>query len=133
MAAPVFFEIGADGSVRTDGLHWEGFPRILWDALRSSGYTALPLYEGLEFEEQGVPCCRVRVTVPPHPDHKDAELPVARGDRDSRLACAERFLRSPPVGGFPDAVGVASYRGPRGSCLDGPYGAHGSTTHRYRC
>jgi len=71
MAAPVFFEIGADGSVRTDGLHWEGFPLILWDALRSSGYTASPLYEGLEFEEQGVPCCRVRVTVPPHPDHPE--------------------------------------------------------------
>ena len=71
MAAPVFLQFDADGTVRTDGLHWEGFTRILWGALSASGYTTPPVYEGLEFEEWGVPRCRLRVTVLPHPDHPE--------------------------------------------------------------
>jgi hypothetical protein len=37
MAGRLFWEVRPDGSVRTDGLHLEGFARILWDAPRSSG------------------------------------------------------------------------------------------------
>jgi hypothetical protein len=33
------------------------------------GYTTPPFYEGVEYEELGVPSCRVRVTVLPHPGH----------------------------------------------------------------
>jgi hypothetical protein len=71
MAAPVFLEYGADGTVRTDGLHWEGFPRLEWEALSAAGYTTPPVYETIEFEHLGVPHCRVTVTMPPHSDHPD--------------------------------------------------------------
>jgi hypothetical protein len=33
MAFPVFLEFDADGTIRTNGLHWEGFPRLAWEAL----------------------------------------------------------------------------------------------------
>jgi hypothetical protein len=33
MAGRLFWEVRPDGSVRTDGLHLEGFAHILWDAL----------------------------------------------------------------------------------------------------
>jgi hypothetical protein len=69
MAGRLFWEVRPDGLVRTDGLHLEGFARILWDALRSSGYRSLPTYEAMETTQLGVPRCRVRVTVPLRPDH----------------------------------------------------------------
>jgi hypothetical protein len=69
MAGRLFWEVHPDGSVRTDGLHLEGFARILWDALRSSGYPTPPTYEAMETVQLGVPRCRVRVSVPLHPDH----------------------------------------------------------------
>jgi hypothetical protein len=69
MVALVFLELGADGTIRTDGLHWEGFPRLEWEALSALGYTTPPIYEAIEFEHLGVPRCRVAVTVPPLPDH----------------------------------------------------------------
>jgi hypothetical protein len=31
------------------------------------GYTEPPPYDGVEYEEEGVPRCRVKMTVPPHP------------------------------------------------------------------
>jgi hypothetical protein len=34
-------------------------------------YTTPPFYEGVEYEELGVPSCRVRVTVLPHPGHPE--------------------------------------------------------------
>jgi hypothetical protein len=71
MAFPVFHEFDADGTIRTNGLHWEGFPRLAWEALSAAGYTTPPTYEVSEFERLGVPCCRVIVTVLPHPDHAD--------------------------------------------------------------
>jgi hypothetical protein len=71
MAFLVFHEFDADGTVRTNGLHWEGFPRLAWEALSAAGYTTPPTYEVSEFERLGVPRCRVIVTVPPHPDHAD--------------------------------------------------------------
>ena len=71
MAEQLFWEVGLDGSICTDGLHLEGFARILWDTLRSSGYPTPPTYEALEAAQLGVPRCRVRVTVPLHPDHPE--------------------------------------------------------------
>jgi hypothetical protein len=71
MAFPVFHEFDADGTIRTNGLHWEGFPRLVWEALSAAGYLTPPTYEGKEFEHYGVPRCRVIVTVLPHPDHAD--------------------------------------------------------------
>jgi hypothetical protein len=71
MAFPLFHEFDADGTIRTNGLHWEGFPRLAWEALSATGYTTPPTYEVSEFERLGVPRCRVIVTMLPHPDHTD--------------------------------------------------------------
>jgi hypothetical protein len=71
MAFPVFHEYDVDGTIRTNRLHWEGFPRLAWEALSVAGYTTPPIYEVSEFERLGVPRCRVIVTVLPHPDHAD--------------------------------------------------------------
>jgi hypothetical protein len=49
MAQPPVYEIDADDTIRTDALHWEGFPRILWETLSEVGYTTPPLYEGSPF------------------------------------------------------------------------------------
>jgi hypothetical protein len=38
MALPVFHEFNADGTIRTNGLHWEGFPHLAWEALSAAGY-----------------------------------------------------------------------------------------------
>jgi hypothetical protein len=42
MAAPpnVFWDPA--GHFHTDALHWEGFPRLLWESLRSFFYTEPP-------------------------------------------------------------------------------------------
>jgi hypothetical protein len=71
MAFPVFHEYDADSTICTNGLHWEGFSRLAWEALSTAGYTTLPTYEVFELERLGVPRCRVIVTVLPHPDHTD--------------------------------------------------------------
>jgi hypothetical protein len=71
MVFPVFHEYDADGTIRTNGLHWEGFPRLAWETLSAAGYTTPPTYEVSEFERLGVPHCRVIVTMLPHPDHAD--------------------------------------------------------------
>jgi hypothetical protein len=55
----------------TNRLHWEGFPRLAWEALSAAGYLTPPTYEVSEFECYGVPRCTVIVTVLPHPDHAD--------------------------------------------------------------
>jgi hypothetical protein len=47
MAQQPIYEIDTDGTIRTDALHWEGFPRILWGALSEVGYTTSPMYEVL--------------------------------------------------------------------------------------
>jgi hypothetical protein len=69
MAFLVFHEFDADGTIRTNGLHWEGFPRLAWEALSAASYLTPLTYEVFEFERYGVPRCRVIVTVLPHPDH----------------------------------------------------------------
>jgi hypothetical protein len=71
MAFPVFHEFDADGTISTNGLHWEGFPRLAWEALSAAGYLKPPTYEASEFEHYGVPRCKVIVTVLPHSDHAD--------------------------------------------------------------
>jgi hypothetical protein len=71
MAGRLFWEVRPDGSVRTEGLHLEGFARILWDALRSSGYPTPTTYEAMETVQLGVPRCRVQVSVPLHPDQPE--------------------------------------------------------------
>jgi hypothetical protein len=55
MAQPPVYEIGADGTIRTDTLHWEGFPRILWETLSEVGYTTPQLYEVVSFWDQVFP------------------------------------------------------------------------------
>jgi hypothetical protein len=71
MAFPMFHEFDADGTIRTNGLHLEGFPCLAWEALTAAGYTTPPTYEVFEFERLGVPRSRVIVIVLPHPDHAD--------------------------------------------------------------
>jgi hypothetical protein len=71
MAAPGFLAVSADGTFSTTGLQWEGFTRIAWRGLCAVGYTTPPFYEVVEYEELGVPSCKVRVTVLPHPDHPE--------------------------------------------------------------
>jgi hypothetical protein len=71
MAQPPIYEIDADGIIHTDALHWEGFPRILWETLSEVGYTRPPLYEVVSFWDQGVPYARMTATVLPHPEHPE--------------------------------------------------------------
>jgi hypothetical protein len=54
------------GHAHTNALHWEGFPRLLWESLQIFGYDVPPLYDGHEFVEAGVPRCRVKMTIPQH-------------------------------------------------------------------
>jgi hypothetical protein len=56
-----------EGHAHTNALHWEGFPRLLWESLQIFGYDAPPLYDGYEYVEAGVPRCRVKMTIPQHP------------------------------------------------------------------
>jgi hypothetical protein len=71
MAQPPIYEIDADGTIRTNALHWEGFPRILWETLSEVGYTTPPLYEVVSFWDQGVPYARTTATMLPHPEHSE--------------------------------------------------------------
>jgi hypothetical protein len=63
---PRFFWDSA-GHAHTNALQWEGFSRLLWESLQVFGYTEPPPYDGVEYEEEGVPRCRVKMTVSPHP------------------------------------------------------------------
>jgi trehalose utilization protein len=71
MAFPVFHEFDVDSTISSNGLHWESFPCLAWEALSTAGYTTPPTYEVSEFERLGVPRCRVIGTTLPHPDHAD--------------------------------------------------------------
>jgi hypothetical protein len=85
MAAPGFVAVSADGTFATTILQWEGFTRIAWRDLCAVGYTTPPFYEGVEYEELGVPNCRVRVTVLPHPGHPES------ADLSMELLCFRAF------------------------------------------
>jgi hypothetical protein len=52
------------GHLHTNALHWEGFPHLLWESLSLFFYTEPPLYDGVEYIEEGVPRCRVKMTIP---------------------------------------------------------------------
>jgi hypothetical protein len=67
MATPsnVFWD--SAGHFHTNVLHWEGFPRLLWESLSSFLYTEPPQYDGVEYQEEGVRRCRFIMTIPQHP------------------------------------------------------------------
>jgi hypothetical protein len=53
MAAPsnVFWD--HEGNLHTNVLHWEGFPRLLWESLSLFHYTEPPQHDGVEYREEG--------------------------------------------------------------------------------
>ena len=51
----------------TNGLHWEGFPHLLWESLQLFCYTEPPLYECFTYTAEGVTRCTVKMTIPQHP------------------------------------------------------------------
>jgi hypothetical protein len=67
MATPsnVFWD--PEGHLHTNALHWEGFPRLLWESLQSFHYTEPPQYDAVEYLEEGVHRAQVRMTLPHHP------------------------------------------------------------------
>jgi hypothetical protein len=67
MAAPSNIFWDHAGHLHTNALHWEGFPHLLWESLRLFFYTEPPQYDGVEYREEGVPQCRVKMTIPQHP------------------------------------------------------------------
>jgi hypothetical protein len=58
-----------EGHAHTNALHWEDFPRLLWESLQLFCYTKPPQYDGVEYSEEGVPRCRLKMTIPQHPFH----------------------------------------------------------------
>jgi len=42
------------GHTHTKRLHWEGFPRLLWESLQLFCYTELPLYDCYTYTAEGV-------------------------------------------------------------------------------
>jgi hypothetical protein len=55
MDFPMFHQFDADGMIRTNGLHWEGFPRLAWEALSAAGYLTPPTYEVKESSAMAFP------------------------------------------------------------------------------
>jgi hypothetical protein len=51
MAAPPNIFWDPTGHLHTNALHWEGFPCLLWESLRSFGYTDPPQYDAMEYQE----------------------------------------------------------------------------------
>jgi hypothetical protein len=67
MAAPSNIFWDHAGHLHTNALHWEGLPRLLWESLRLFFYTEPPQYDGVEYREESVPQCKVKMTIPQHP------------------------------------------------------------------
>jgi hypothetical protein len=67
MAAPSNVSWDHAGHFHTNTLHWEGFPHLLWESLSLFLYTEPPQYDGVQYREEGVPRCRVKMTIPQHP------------------------------------------------------------------
>ncbi|PVH32165.1 hypothetical protein PAHAL_9G337300 [Panicum hallii] len=67
MAAPSNAFWDQEGHFHTNALHWEGFPRLMWESLSLFHYTESPQYDGVEYREEGVPRCRVKMKIPQHP------------------------------------------------------------------
>ena len=55
------------GHTHTNGLHWEGFPRLLWESLQLFCYTEPPQYDCYTYIAEGVTHCTVKMTIPQHP------------------------------------------------------------------
>ena len=55
------------GHTHTNGLHWEGFPRLLWESLQLFCYTEPPQYDCFTYTVEGVTLCTVKMTIPQHP------------------------------------------------------------------
>ena len=51
----------------TNGLHWEGFPRLFWESLQLFCYTEPPQYDCFTYTVEGVICCTMKMTIPQHP------------------------------------------------------------------
>jgi hypothetical protein len=66
MAAPSNIFWDHAGHLHTNALHWEGFSHLLWESLSLFFYTEPPQYDGVEYREEGVPWCRVKMTIPQH-------------------------------------------------------------------
>jgi hypothetical protein len=56
-----------EGHAHTNALHWEGFPHLLLESLQLFSYTEPMQYDGVEYSKEGVPRCRVKMTIPQHP------------------------------------------------------------------
>jgi hypothetical protein len=69
MATPSNVSWDHAGHLHTNALHWEGFPHLLWESLSLFHYTEPPQYDGVDYREEGVPRCRVRMMIPQHPFH----------------------------------------------------------------
>ena len=54
------------GHAHTNGFHWEGFPRLLWESLQLFCYTEPPLYDCYTYTTEGVTRCTVKMTIPQH-------------------------------------------------------------------
>jgi hypothetical protein len=67
MVAPSNIFWDRAGHLHTNALHWEGFPRLLWESLSLFFYTEPPQYDGVEYREEGVPRYRVKMAIPQHP------------------------------------------------------------------
>jgi hypothetical protein len=74
MAAPSNIFWDPAGHLHTNALHWAGFPRLLWESLRSFLYTEPPQYDAVEYQEEGVRRYRVRMTIPQHPFRSQWQL-----------------------------------------------------------
>jgi len=59
--------VDAQGHVHSACLHWDRFPRRLWELLSAAGYLQPPIYDGHEFVEDGVRRCSVTMVIPQHP------------------------------------------------------------------
>ena len=59
--------VDTQGHVHSACLHWDGFPRRLWELLSAAGYLQPPIYDGHEFVEDGVRLCSVTMVIPQHP------------------------------------------------------------------
>jgi hypothetical protein len=98
MVQPPIYEIDVDGTIHTDALHWEGFPRILWETLSEVVYTTSPLYEVVSLWDQGVPYARTTAIVLPHPEHPEwvnlSMMFFAHRGVESVESAAMRILRT---------------------------------------
>ena len=55
------------GHIHSNGLHWQGFPRLLWESLQLFCYTEPPQYNCYTYTAEGVIRCTVRMIIPQHP------------------------------------------------------------------